>query len=172
VKSATSIAITLTGAYSGAGSLTAGSTISISGGTNVAPAGNLQAASNLNLSGSGQISLTSITVNTTGGYITITAGAYAGDAVVINAATVSSRTQPITLSGTSTSGTGVYIYGGSTVSTTSGDITITGVGSGWGTMFGLADIISSSGDIYVDAGAKGMVNGYGNTTNLGAGCSH
>jgi len=168
VSAQTSIGVTLTGAYAGAGSLTAGSTISISGGTSIAPTANLQAGGNISMSGSGQGYFNGVRVNSTSGGISLTSGPYAGHAVQIQNSTFSATTSPITISGTGTSGEGVYILSASTISTTTGNININGVGSDWGVYLAAADITSSSGAIKIDGGARGIVDGYGATTNFGA----
>ncbi|MFM6940103.1 MAG: beta strand repeat-containing protein, partial [Rhodoluna sp.] len=167
--SATSITVAPTAAYAGAGSLTAtAGNISITGGTSVTPTANFRASGNITTSGSGQTLFNSITLNSTAGSISITAGPYAGHAVQINASTISATTQPISISGTGTSGEGVYAYGSSSISTTSGAINITGVGTDWGVYLGALDVVSTSGAIRVDGGTRGIVDGYGATTNFGA----
>ena len=168
VSASTYIGVALTGAYSGAGSLTAGTTVSITGGTGIAPTANIQAGGNITMSGSGQGYFNGVRVNSTGGSISLTSGPYAGHAVQIQNSIFSATTSPITISGTGTSGEGVYMLSGSAVSTTTGNITVNGVGSDWGVYLATADIISTSGAIKIDGGTRGIVDGYGATTNFGA----
>ena len=78
------------------------------------------------------------------------------------------RDQPINITGTSSSGDGAYILAGSKISTTSGAINITGVGTDWGLFFETADILSTTGNITIDGGVRGNVMGYGTTTTFGA----
>jgi hypothetical protein len=168
VSASTSIGISLTGAYTGAGTLTAGTTLSISGGTGISPTANFQAGGNITMSGSGQAYFNATTVNSTGGSISLTAGPYAGHTVQLSNATFSTATSPITITGTSSSGDGAYIYGGTNISTTTGDITINGVGTDWGLFLETANVVSTSGAIKIDGGVRGIVDGYGATTNFGA----
>jgi hypothetical protein len=191
VNANTSIAISLAGAYSGAGTLTSGGAISITGGTGIAPTGNVRAAGNITMSGSGQIYFYGISVSSSAGSISATAGSVANNAVLIRGSSVTTDSQRISLTGTSTSGDGVYIYesstissvsgeivisgttsnrqgvyviGSSKISTSSGDITITGTGTDWGVFLEAIEITSSSGDIAIDSGNRGFVAGHNSTT--------
>ena len=170
-SSAQSISITPKTTYTGAGSLTATSgTLTISGGSSITPTGNFQAAGDVTLSGSGQALIVGRTINSTSGSITITAGPTAATAIDLQSSTLTSGSQAITLSGTSSGADpGVRIRVSSTVQTNSGDIVIAGIGtSGWGAFFDAANILSTSGDISVDGGVRGIVTGHQNTTNFGA----
>jgi hypothetical protein len=168
VSASTYIGVSLTGAYAGAGSLTAGTTISITGGTGIAPTANIQAGGNIVMSASGLSSFGATAVNSTGGSISLTSGPYAGHAIQLNNSTFSTTTGAINLTGTSSSGDGAWIYGGTNISTTSGAINITGVGTDWGLFFEAVNVVSTSGAIKLDGGVRGIVEGYGATTNFGA----
>jgi len=110
--SAQSINITPKTTYSGAGSLTATSgTLTISGGSSITPTGNFEATGNISLSGSGKLLLTSRTVNSTGGNISFTAGPVADEAIELNGSTVSTTTGSITMNGTGISGNSVNLEG-------------------------------------------------------------
>ena len=173
-------------------------TISITGGTSIEPSGNFTAQGNVTMTGSGRVYLNDADVVSRAGAISLTGGPVASHGVLIRASTVSATTGRVTLNGSSTGANiAVYLYEASTVSTTSGmiDINATSTGergvyavasstiqtgsgdiditssagpSSWSVWLEAVSILSTSGNITIDSGTRGLVSGWNATTTIGA----
>lgn len=174
VDAGTSIAVTPKTTYAGAGVLTAGTTLTISGGTTVDPTGNLNSVGNMALSGSGRLTLNGITAAVSGtGTMTLTGGTLASTngGLELIGSNLTTTSGGLTITGNASASWGFYIRSTSKIQTTSGAITIIGNSNSgvWGGHFAAADVLSTSGAIVVDTkNSYGISPGYTTTTNFGA----
>jgi hypothetical protein len=162
VLASDSITVVLTGAYSGAGTLTAtNGTVTISGGTSVAPTGAIRALGNISLSGSAAVSNSTAPLTSTSGAVSVTSsgttvnmsGAIsASTSVTLRAntelttsAAITSSTSRVSITSTTTS-----VSVGSSVSGTEITVTPKTSYSGAGSLTASAGTITISGGTTVN----------------------
>jgi hypothetical protein len=149
VANTNNISISASRTYYGGGAITSSAgSITITAGTNIEPSGNLSASGNVSLTATGMVYLNNADVTSSAGNISVTAGPVENHGILVRSAAVSAPQGSITMTGRSTSLSGVAIYEQSNISSTSGAISITGIGTDNTTSHGVdiydASIISTT----------------------------